>query len=119
MDQSPTSAVVSAAPMRTLGSGAGQLLLCAATGVGAEPVLPEDVGRGVHAASILRSAQDDGVDATTRPWSGSQAGAAVAAGDGIDGGLCQAAFEPKSPVSQAFSVSVEGCDHRATQPGLE
>jgi hypothetical protein len=119
MDQFPPSAVVGAAPMRTLGPGASQLLLCAATGVGAEPALLEDVGRGVHAASLLRSAQDDGVDAATRPWGGSQAGAAFAAGDGIDGGLCQAAFEPKSPVSQAFSVFVEGCDHRAAQPGLE
>ena len=91
MDQSPPSAVVGSAPMRTLGLGVGQLLLCAATGVGAEPVLPENVGRGVHAASLLWGAQDDGVAAATRPWRGSQAGAAFTPGDGIDGGLCQAA----------------------------
>ncbi len=119
MDRFPTSAVVRAAPMPTLGPGAGQLLLCAATRVGAEPGLPAAVGRGVYTASVLRSAQDDGVDATARPCSGPQASAAFAPGDGIDGGLRQAAFESESAVSQAFSVSVEGCGHRAAQPGVE
>src|SRR6266576_5481501 len=119
MDQSPPSAVVGPAPMRTLGLGAGQLLLCAATGVGAEPVLPENVGRGVHAASLLWGAQDDGVAAATRPWRGAQAGAAFTPDDGIDGGLCQAAFESKPAVSPAFSVSVEGRGHCPAQPSVE
>src|SRR3974390_406323 len=119
MDSSPTPTVVSASAMRTAGSGCGQLLLPREAGVGGESLLPAIARRGIYPSSLLRRAQDDALAALAAPCSGSQTSASSVAGDGFDGRLSQAAFEPQSSSPQAFSVSAQGRSDRATQPGLE
>src|SRR5258708_35860853 len=118
MDPTQTSRLVSAPPMRAAGPGCGQLLLPSDTGVGRKPFLPAIAGRGIYPPSLLRRAQDDGLATIAAPCSGSQAGAAPAAGHGFDGRLSQAAFEPQLPGAQAVSLFVDRLGHRSAHSSL-
>src|SRR6266487_6240436 len=119
MDRSKTPGLSGGAAVWAAGPGAVQLLLPAPTGVSGELKIHAPAGRRIHAASILRRAQNDRLVARARLCCRTQTSAAVAANDGLDGDLCQAAFEPEWVGAPAFSLSVRGRENPAGQPGLE
>src|SRR2546428_14011007 len=96
MDHPQTSTLVGATAVSTAGPGSGQLLLPGRTGVGGESALHALAGPGVYRSSVLRSAEDDGRVAATGLCCRAQAGAPPAPGDGAEGRLSQASFEPES-----------------------
>src|SRR5438132_6554437 len=87
MDRLPTSALVGSSAVPIAGLSAIQLLLPARAGVGPEFALHALVGRGVYAASLLRSAQDELLVAAVRSYGGSQARETIAASHGFDSDL--------------------------------
>src|SRR5258708_38744399 len=119
MDRFFTSAFVDGAAVPTAGACPVQLLLLGGAGVATKPALHAFVGRGIHASSFLRGAQDDLLAAAVGLWGGTQAGAANAAPDGFDGLLAQAAFEFEPARAPAVSLLVRGCKNREGQSGLE
>src|SRR3954453_5755773 len=119
MDHSSTSTDLSAAAVRAVGPGPIQLLLSSAAGILGEPVLHAMAGPGIHRTTVLRRGEDDGRIAEPGPSGGAQTSAAVAPGNGIDGGLRQTSIESQSIGAQALSLSVKGRGHRAPQSGLE
>src|SRR6266542_1468830 len=119
MDRTKTSGLIGGAAVRAAGPGAVQLLLPAPTRVSGELEIHAPAGRRIHATSILRRAQNDRLAARARLCCGTQTSATIAANDGIDGDLCQAAFEPEWIGAPAISISVRGGENPAGQPGLE
>src|SRR5271157_2036810 len=108
MDQSRTFAVVGTAAVPITGPAPFQLLLPGGAGVGHQPEIYAADGRGVYAASFLRRAADDRLVAEAGPVRRAQTGAAVAAPDGLDGRVSQAAFESESAVPSAVCLPAQG-----------
>src|SRR5271169_5636097 len=119
MDPSPKFTVVGEAPVRAAGPGFGQLLLPAGPRVRREPLLSAFARRGIHSASFLRRAQNDGLAAITTLCGGAEASAAALTGDGFDGGVSQATFELQSTGPQALSLFAQRHGYRAAQSSLE
>src|SRR5258707_11301620 len=104
MDPSQKFTVVGEAPVRSAGPGFGQLLLPTGSRVRREPLLSAFARRGIHSASFLRRAQNDGLAAITTLCGGAQACATAVASNGFDGGLSQATFELQPTGTQALSL---------------
>ena len=108
MDRVGTSGAQRETAVRALGGSALERLLRGDRGERIQRGADAAVGRAVHAHTVVRGEEDDGVASHRGPWGEPQAGGAAAAGDGDRGNLPPQAAQSARTWASDLPVPVAG-----------